>query len=84
MANQESDHSRLETALRPHCEASAGGMGGGGTPEGWDTHANTHSQPSVEQQHKHAAPLAIPHPTQTKGTRPCLEAKGTDHVWRLG
>lgn len=50
---KESDHSRLETPLRPHSESSAGGHGWGWGPERVrDRHILTHLHIDMQQQHK--------------------------------
>lgn len=55
MANQESDHSRLETPLRPHSESSAGGHGWGWSLRGLGTDTLTHLYTDTQQQHKHTS-----------------------------
>lgn len=58
MANQESDHSRLETPLRPHSLAGGWVMAGGLGPvraEGADAHSDTGTQ----QQHQHPSTIMV-------------------------
>lgn len=67
MANQESDHSRLEAPLRPHSASSAGGPGQGPGRAG-DRHTLT-PDTLAQQQQKRASIVTV-------GTRPCAHLAG--------
>lgn len=64
MANQESDHSRLETPLRPHSLVGGVGHGWGvGACEGWG--ADAHSDTGTQQPHQHPSTITVGTHTHT-------------------